>query len=52
MYKVEELNKKTKDELKMIAVAFNIKRLSSMKKLDMINAIIDAEKQEINKIFP
>ena len=49
MYKVEELNKKTKDELKMIAVAFNIKRLSSMKKLDMINAIIDAEKQEINK---
>ncbi len=45
MFKVEELSKKTKDELKTIAVALNIKRLSSMKKLEMINAIIAAEKQ-------
>ena len=45
MFKVEELSKKTKDELKTIAVAFNIKKLSSMKKLEMINAIIAAEQQ-------
>ena len=45
MSNFEELNSKTKDELKVIALNYNIKRLSSMKKLDMINAILEAEEK-------
>lgn len=44
MFKVDELNGKTKDQLKVIAAAFDIKRLSAMKKMDIINAILEAEK--------
>ena len=44
MFKVDELNGKTKDQLKVIAATFDIKRLSAMKKMDIINAILEAEK--------
>lgn len=44
MYKFEELNSKTKDELKNIAGDFGIQKISVMKKLDIINAILEAEK--------
>lgn len=46
MYKFEELNVKTKDELKIIAGELKIQRISAMKKLDIINAILEAEKNE------
>lgn len=46
MYKFEELNMKTKDELKIIAGELNIQRISAMKKLDIINAILETEKKE------
>ena len=41
MYKFDELNKKTKDCLKDIAEKENLKISSSMKKLDIINMIIE-----------
>lgn len=44
MYEFSELNNKTKDKLKEIALEYNIQKLSSMKKLDIINAILEAEK--------
>lgn len=44
MYEFSELNVKTKDKLKEIALGYNIQKLSSMKKLDIINAILNAEK--------
>lgn len=44
MYKFEELNEKTKDELKIIAGELDIQKISAMKKLDIINAIINKEK--------
>ncbi|MCH5213419.1 MAG: transcription termination factor Rho [Oscillospiraceae bacterium] len=44
MYDFEQLNSKTKDQLKAIAMEKNIPRLSTMKKLDIINAILEAER--------
>ena len=49
MYKFEELNQKTKDNLKTIAEEENIKISSSMKKLDIINLIIENQKKEEEK---
>ncbi len=44
MYDFEQLNSKTKDQLKEIAAEKNIPRLSTMKKLEIINAILDADR--------
>ena len=41
MYNFEELNRMTKDELKAIAVERKIEKVSAMKKLDIINAILE-----------
>lgn len=41
MYNFEELNRMTKDELKVIAVERKIEKVSAMKKLDIINAILE-----------
>ena len=41
IYKFEELNIKTKDQLKKIATELGIPKISAMKKLDIINAILD-----------
>lgn len=50
MHEFEELNKKTKDKLKEIALNYNIQKISTMKKLDIINAILEAEKSEQKEI--
>ncbi len=44
MYSFEELNSKTKEELKNIANEKGIPKVSAMKKLDIINAVLEAEK--------
>lgn len=44
MYSFEKLNSMSKDEVKAIAEELEIKKISAMKKLDIINAIV--EKQE------
>ena len=44
MYDFEQLNSKTKEQLKAIAAEKNIPKLSSMKKLDIINAILESER--------
>lgn len=43
MFNLEDLKKKTKDELKIIAADLKIKKLSTMKKDDIIKAIIETE---------
>lgn len=43
MFNLEDLKKKTKDELKVIAADLKIKKLSTMKKDDIIKAIIETE---------
>ncbi len=45
MYVFEQLNKMTKDKLKEIAIGYKIPKISVMKKLDIINAILDFEKK-------
>lgn len=49
MYEFEKLNKMTKDKLKEIASEMNIKRISAMKKLDIINAILAVDKETAEK---
>lgn len=44
MYDFEQLNSKTKEQLKLIAAEKNIPKLSAMKKLDIINAILEADR--------
>lgn len=44
MYDFEQLNSMTKDKLKEIAAGKGIPRLSAMKKLDIINAILEADR--------
>lgn len=46
MYKFDELNKKTKDSLKEIAEKENLKISSTMKKLDIINMIIENQNKK------
>ena len=46
MYNFEELNSMTKDKLKDIAETMGIKKVSVMKKLDIINRIIESEKEK------
>lgn len=43
MYEFDELNKKTKDELKTIASELGINKISALKKLDIINAILNSQ---------
>ncbi len=43
MYKFDELNLMTKEELKKIATGLGIQKVSAMKKLDIINSIIEKE---------
>ena len=50
MFNLDDLKKKTKDELKLIAADFKIKKISTMKKDDIINAIIEAEKESKKNI--
>lgn len=49
MYKFEELNGMTKENLKSIANELNIEKVSLMKKLDIINAILEKENEENNR---
>lgn len=44
MYEFEKLNKMKKEDLKEIAAGLNIRKISVMKKLDIINAILESEK--------
>ncbi|MGN0182477.1 MAG: transcription termination factor Rho [Candidatus Ornithomonoglobus sp.] len=44
MYEFEKLNRMKKDDLKEIASDLNITKISAMKKLDIINAIIEMQK--------
>lgn len=46
MYEFEKLNKMTKIQLKKIADEFNIEKVSAMKKLDIINAILESDKKK------
>ena len=46
MYNFEELNGMTKDVLKEIAEKLGVKKISAMKKTDIINAVIEAEKSQ------
>ncbi len=46
MYEFEKLNKMKKDDLKKIASGLNIQKISAMKKLDIINAILESEKND------
>lgn len=46
MYKFEELNGMTKDVLKEIAEKLGVTKISAMKKTDIINAVIEAEKSQ------
>lgn len=45
MYEFEKLNKMKKSDLKIIAEELNIPKVSAMKKLDIINAILENEKK-------
>ena len=47
MYDFEQLNSKTKEQLKAIAAERNIPKLSTMKKLDIINAILESERTAV-----
>ena len=49
MYSSEKLNDMTKDELKKIAESLAIPKISGMKKLDIINAIIEKETSDTKK---
>lgn len=49
MYKFKELNSMTKEKLKSIATELNIEKVSLMKKLDIVNAILEKENEENNK---
>lgn len=49
MYKFEELNAKTKDELKNIAGDMGIEKISAMKKLDIINALLEKQSEGNNE---
>ena len=46
MYNWDELNKLTKNEIKAIASDLGIAKISVMKKLDMINAILEAQSKK------
>lgn len=46
MYSFEGLNLMTKDKLKEIAESMGIEKVSAMKKLDIINKIIESEKEK------
>ena len=46
MYNLDELNKLTKNEIKAIASDLGIAKISVMKKLDMINAILEAQSKK------
>lgn len=46
MYNFEELNSMTKDKLKEIAEGMGIEKVSAMKKLDIINKILESEKEK------
>lgn len=49
MYKFEELNAKTKDELKNIAGEMGIEKISAMKKIDIINALLEKQSEGNNE---
>lgn len=44
MYEFEKLNKMKKEDLKEIASELNIPKISALKKIDIINAIIESQK--------
>ncbi len=49
MYNLEKLNSMTKDEVKEIAQSLDIPKISAMKKLDIINAILEKENSRTEK---
>lgn len=46
MYEIAELSKKTKEELKEIATKLGLKKLSALKKAELIEAILQSEKSD------
>ena len=46
MYKFQDLNKMTKDELKKLAQDAGIEKISALKKLDIINLLLELEAKE------
>lgn len=49
MYSFEKLNSMTKDDIKGIASELNISKISTMKKLDIINAIIATQDKKFQR---
>lgn len=49
MYNLPELNSKNRDELKVIALKMGIKKVYTMKKLELINAIIEKNTNNIRQ---
>ena len=45
MYEIADLSKMTKEELKKIATEFGLKKISSLKKSELIESILSAEKK-------